>query len=125
MKGKIIQPRVGLDRRAFLRQSFLAALSGVAVTVTACGYDGGNAGAGNQSGDGKTGSISGNHGHTAFVSSAQLSAGNSLVLQIRGSSDHPHTLSLSSAQVQAIASGTQVSVTSSSDDGHTHLVTFN
>jgi hypothetical protein len=73
----------------------------------------------------KTGSISGNHGHTARITGAQLTAGGALSLDITGIASHPHTIELSAAEVMAIAAGQRVSKTSSTDAAHSHVVTFN
>jgi outer membrane biosynthesis protein TonB len=74
---------------------------------------------------GKSGSISSNHGHTARITGAELTAGGGLSLDITGTADHPHTVELSSAEVMAIAADQRVSKTSSAGAGHTHVVTFN
>ena len=122
--GKTIQ----IGRREFSEKALLALLSGVAVTVSACG-GGGDSGSPSAPsapapGD-ETGTISGNHGHTALISAAQLSGGAAVTLQIRGSASHPHSVDLSGGEVQSVAAGQRVSKSSSSEDGHTHTVTFN
>ena len=66
-----------------------------------------------------------NHGHTATITSADLTAGNALSLDITGTSDHPHTVEITVAEVGQIAQGMRVQTTSSSEAGHTHTVTFN
>ena len=66
-----------------------------------------------------------NHGHTAFISAAELSAGGAINLDITGGADHPHTVALSAAEVGQIASGTRVQKRSTSNTGHAHAVTFN
>lgn len=43
---------------------------------------------------------------------------------IQGASGHPHTITVSAAEFQMIASGQSVTVTSSNDAGHTHDVTL-
>ncbi|MGE0454915.1 MAG: hypothetical protein AB7O37_09580 [Vicinamibacteria bacterium] len=117
-----------IGRRDFTAAGILALLSGVAISVTGCGGGGSGSPSGPStpaaSGD-KSGTVSANHGHTAVITAAQLQAGGAVALNIRGSSDHPHTLSLTAAQVASIAGGTRVTQTSSSDDGHSHDVTFN
>jgi hypothetical protein len=69
--------------------------------------------------------IATNHGHSAVITSAQISAGSAVVLEIQGSSNHPHTVALSGAEVQQIGNGQRVSVYSAEDDSHSHFVTFN
>jgi len=71
------------------------------------------------------GNVSANHGHTATVTSAQLTSSSDVVLNIRGSATHPHTVVISMAELSQIAGGTRVTKTSSVDDAHSHVVTFN
>ena len=114
-----------LDRREFTLAAALAALSGVAITISACGGGGSSPSSPSPPANGDTvGVIGFNHGHTAVITSAQLSAGGALILEMRGS-DHPHTVMLSTADMTAIAANSRVSRESSSDDGHSHSVTFN
>jgi len=112
-----------LDRREFTLAAAMAALSGVAITISACG-GGGSPSSPSVTGD-KTGVIGSNHGHTAVITSGQLSAGDALSLNIRGGSDHPHTVTLTAADMTAIAGNSRVSRESTTDDGHSHSVTFN
>jgi hypothetical protein len=127
-----------IGRRQFSVAAALAALSGVAITISACG--GGSStsptspgtggtgssgsGGGSSSGD-KTGQISSNHGHTAVITGAQLTAGGALQLDITGSADHPHRVALSAAEITSISGGQKVSKDSSTDASHFHTVTFN
>jgi hypothetical protein len=71
------------------------------------------------------GSVSANHGHTAVVTAAQLTAGDAVTLDIRGAADHPHTVELTAGEVMAIAGNQRVSKQSSTDLSHRHTVTFN
>lgn len=116
-----------LDRREFNARAVLALLSGVTIAVSGCGGDspmspspGPPGGGGNA-----VGSVSANHGHSAVITGAQLTAGNAIALDIRGSADHPHTVQLSGAEVMQVAEGQRVSKPSSTDDLHAHTVTFN
>jgi len=116
------------ERRAFTVQSLMAMLAGVTITITGCG-DGDDSPT-SPSPEDTTGSVSVNHGHTAVVTSAELMAGNAVSLNIRGTATHPHTVELSTAEVDQIAAGQRVSKTSSTDDSpdagrHNHVVTFN
>ena len=73
-----------LSRRQFTRESVMALLSGVVITITGCGSDsssptapstgggGGNGGGG--AGD-VNGTISANHGHIATVTDVQINGG--------------------------------------------------
>lgn len=117
-----------LDRREFTLEAALAVLSGVAITISGCG--GGGSSPSNPNpipstpGD-KVGAVGSNHGHMAVITAAQLSAAGAIAIQIRGQANHPHSVSLSSADITAIAGGQRVSRESSNDDAHTHTVTFN
>jgi hypothetical protein len=114
-----------MDRREFLAKAGVAVTwTGIAIRVSACGDgDGGTGPDGNGS---VNGTISSNHGHAVTVTQAQLLAGQAVTLTLDGpSDDHTHTVQLSSLDVEDIAGGLQVSVSSSSDDGHFHVVTFN
>jgi hypothetical protein len=117
----------GLTRREFTTESLMALFAGVAITVTACGDD--DSPVGPSTGN-RTGTVSANHAPTATVSSAQLSAGNMVSLDIRGEADHPHTVELSASEVVQIGNGQRVAKQSSTDASptfgtHLHTVTFN
>ena len=119
-----------LDRREFTRLSLLAMLSGVVITITGCG--GGGSGSGGSptapptsSGD-KQGAISANHGHSVMITSAQLTAGGQLILNLTpGVPAHVHTVQLTAAEVVSIRDGARVARQTSTDDLHDHTVTFN
>lgn len=118
-----------MDRRQFTTlAAALAALSGVAITISACGGDSSpsspNGGTGGTASD-EVGDISNNHGHSAVITAAQLTAGGALSLDIRGTSSHPHTVALTAAEIGTVAAGGRVSKDSSTDNGHSHTVTFN
>jgi hypothetical protein len=124
-----------LGRREFTVASALAALSGVAITISGCG--GGSSGGSPTTpstptptptpaaGGDVMGTISANHGHTAVISAARLADPAMVELDIRGIADHRHTVGLSAEEVQQIAGGQQVAKVSSEDAGHSHTVTFN
>ena len=117
-----------LDRREFTAAAVMAMLAGVSITVSGCGGGGGGGGSPTQptpEGGDKLGNITANHGHVARITAAELTAGNAITLQIRGDSDHPHTVALTAAEVVSIRSGQRVGKASSEDDFHTHTVTFN
>lgn len=132
-----MREEIGLGRRQFTIATALAALSGVAITVSGCGggdggaspagatgsdaYGGGAAASGGE----KVGSVSANHGHAAVITAAQLRGTDALVLNIRGNSDHSHTVALSAAELGSIAAGQQVSKESTTESAHGHTVTFN
>ena len=123
-----------LSRRQFTRESVLALLSGVVITVTGCGSDssspttpstGGDGGNGGGNAGGVDGTVSANHGHLATVTDAQVNAGNDVSLDIRGNADHSHTVNLTGAELTQIGNGQQVVVTSTNSQAHNHRVTFN
>lgn len=111
-----------LDRREFTVQSALALLSGVAITISGCG--GGDSPSSPSSGD-MVGTVSANHGHSAVITGAQLTAGGALNLSIQGSSVHSHNVELTAGEVASIGSRQRVSKESSVNDSHSHTVTFN
>lgn len=123
-----------MDRREFTREASLAFLSGVTISVSACGGGGGysNPAAGtpppatsNNPAD-KLGQVAANHGHIAVVTSAELVAGRALMaLDIKGGASHPHAISLPAQAIVDIRDGKPVVVQSTTTDGHDHLVTFN
>jgi hypothetical protein len=116
------------SRREFTAQAVMALLSGATITISSCGGSTPSEPSsppGGGGGSGATGAITENHGHTATITAAQISSGTGVTLQIRGTADHPHTLALTMAEVVQVGAGGRVSKTSSSDDAHTHVVTFN
>jgi hypothetical protein len=125
MITKELTLRIG--RREFTRQGVLALLAGATITVVNCG--GGDSPTSPSPGPGPasgvSGAITGNHGHTAVITDAQITAGNSVTLNIAGTADHPHTLDLTAQEVGRIGARERVQKTSSSDAGHDHVVTFN
>lgn len=122
-----------LNRREFTSATVMALLGGVTVTVMGCSSGSSNnpMTPSNPGGSGdRTGAVADNHGHTATITSAQVSAGQAITLNIRGTGDHPHTVGISTAELAQIAAGQQVAKTSSVDQSvssgpHGHTVTFN
>jgi len=117
-----------LDRRTFTLEAVLAILSGVAITISSSACGGGSsptAPTPTPAATDKVGSISANHGHTAVITAAQLTAGGAVNLDIQGTASHTHGVSLSGAEIASIAANQQVSKESTSGNGHTHTVTFN
>ena len=118
-----------LDRREFTLQSVMAILGAATITVSGCG--GGSSPAPSPSPNPNpgptdvTGTIGGNHGHSAVITSAQITAANAVQLSITGTADHPHTVTLSAAEVNMIGAKQRVSTNSTNDAGHSHTVTFN
>ena len=71
------------------------------------------------------GSISANHGHTATITSAQMTAGQAINVQLTTGNGHTHSVAISSADLTAIAANQRVSHESTTDSGYSHTVTFN
>ena len=128
-----------LKRRQFTQEASLAFLAGVVVTVADCGGGGGgggNDGYGNPTGGSptttlaaapsgsKSGTITGNHGHTATITAAQLQAGGSVSMDIAGTAGHSHMVDLPAQAVTDVRDGRKVEKMSTMSD-HAHLVTFN
>jgi hypothetical protein len=119
-----------MHRREFLAKAGIAATwAGIAISIGACSDDGSDSvtDPGNQGEEGGDvqGVVGGSHSHDgAVVTAAEIMAGNAVQLTLTGSG-HAHTLSLSAEQVLAIGGGETVTQTSSTDQGHSHPVTFN
>jgi hypothetical protein len=113
----------GLDRREFTLRSILLMLSGVTITISGCGD--GDENPVQPTVTDKVGTISNNHGHTAVIEAAKLSAGGAVTLDIQGSASHNHKVELTAGEVVSIRNGQQVAKTSSTDNSHSHTVTFN
>jgi len=130
-----------LTRREFTRESVMALLSGVVITITGCSggddYSTSSPTSPGGGGDGVNGTVSANHGHAAFVSNAEISNGNNVSLDIRGTADHSHRVDLTGAELMQIGNGQRVTKASTEaqapgggeyvgDEGiHNHNVTFN
>jgi hypothetical protein len=103
------------SRKVFLEASLLLA------TATACGgSDGGDGGGGDGS---CSESISANHGHVMSVPQADVDAGSEKTYDITGSADHPHQVTLTADDFTTLAGGGSVTVASSTDSAHSHMVT--
>jgi len=128
-----VKKQSDIDRREFALQAALLALSGVTITVSACGGGGGSPTTGTPpttttppaSNNDEVGTISANHGHVAVITAAKLAEGTAIDLDISGTAGHTHHVQLSGDEVVQIRGGTRVTKTSSTDDGHNHDVTFN
>jgi hypothetical protein len=118
-----------IDRREFAREASLAFLSGVTVTISACGGGGYSSPTTPSNPSGSTGDevgqISNNHGHVAVIQAAWLTAGTPVQFDIAGSGGHSHIVSLPAAAMLDIREGRPVQTDSSTTDGHNHTVTFN
>ncbi len=113
-----------VTRREFTLEWALAILAGATITITGCGGSDSPTGPSLQPGD-KSGSVSANHGHSAVITAAQITAANSISLNIRGTADHTHTVALTQAEVTQIGASQRVAKQSTNDQAHDHTVTFN
>lgn len=111
-----------MSRREFTLQSALAVLSGCVITVSGCGSDSPSAPTPIVSDVAAT--ITANHGHTGTLTSAQITAGNTLTLDIRGTASHPHSVEITQAELTMLRNRQPVTKASSTDASHLHSVTF-
>src|SRR2546425_2233487 len=118
-----------LDRRDFTLAAILTMLSGVTITISGCGSSSPSTPTPTTTmppatGD-KVATISANHGHTATITGAQLTAGGAVSVELTPGNGHTHTVGLSAAEIASIAANQQVSKESTNNSGHSHTVTFN
>ena len=128
-------PPVDMERRRITAFTALTLLGGATITLTGCGGgSGGNSPAAPAptpppattcAPDYACGHVDGDPAHRAEITAARLSAGGALVLDIKGSAVHSHTVSLSAEEVAAIREKRRVEKVSSTTLNHDHLVTFN
>jgi hypothetical protein len=111
------------SRRDFLGAAAATLFAGIAITLTGCDSKSTTAPA-TETGD-VTGAISGNHGHSAVVTKAQINAGGSVTLDIMGSAGHTHTVTLSADEMVSIKAVAKVIKTTSTTNSHEHSITFN
>lgn len=118
-----------MNRKEFLRSiaGVGAVAAGVAV-LTACGGEDNatpDAAQGrNCNANGTNVTIGGNHGHTLTVPKEDVMAGAEKTYNIRGSSDHPHTVVVTAAMFTMLQNNGTVMTTSSTDAGHPHSITI-
>jgi hypothetical protein len=117
-----MKDRDTIDRRAFTRQSLMAMLAGVTITLSGCGDDDDPNGPTPAS---ETGDISANHGHTAVVTGAQLTGNATIVVDFQGAANHTHTLELTIAELTQIRNQTRLVKDTTVTNAHSHTVTFN
>ncbi|MGE3762953.1 MAG: hypothetical protein AB7L94_11890 [Kofleriaceae bacterium] len=63
-----------------------------------------------------------NHGHAMTIAPEDLHSTSTRTYQIRGTSDHPHTVDITPAQFASLRANGTLTVTSSYDDDHPHTV---
>ena len=116
-----------ITRREFTLESALALLSTVAITVSGCDDDSTPTTPSTtttQTTSNVTGGVSDNHGHTAAITGAQITAGTAFTLNITGTATHPHNVDVSQADLTTLRNRQTVTKTSTTDNGHSHTVTF-
>lgn len=119
-----------IDRRQFTLQTAMAILAGCTITVAeACGSSSSMPSptptpTPTPSAGDVTGNISANHGHTAVITGAQITAGNAIALDIQGTATHTHTVQISQADLTNLKNRQAVSRDSTNNSGHAHTVTF-
>ena len=70
------------------------------------------------------GTVSANHGHVAVITGAQMTAASAVALDIRGTATHAHTVMVAQADLTSLKGRQTVTLPSSTDNGHSHTVTF-
>jgi hypothetical protein len=120
-----LDPRHSVTRREFTLEAALAILAGCVISVaeTGCGSSYTSPTPAPTATD-VTGVISANHGHSAVITAAQITAGGAITLDIQGSATHDHKVSLSQTDMATLKNRQPVSSTSSTDASHSHGVTF-
>ncbi len=86
--------------------------------------DGPDAGAVDCAASGVGGRLSGNHGHSILVSAADIAAGVEKTYEIQADSTHPHSVTITAAEFARLQAAETVTLMSSTDAGHSHVVTF-
>jgi hypothetical protein len=115
-------------RREFTLDAALALLAGCVVTISdGCGKS--STSPSSTPPTDVTGNVSANHNHTAVITAAQITAGSAFTLNIQGTAAHPHTVSITQADLTALKNRQSVTRDSSSDFSntfgqHIHTVTF-
>lgn len=115
-------------RREFTLDAALALLAGCVITISD-GCSKNSTGPSEIPPTDVAGSISSNHNHSAVISSGQITTGAAFTLSIQGTAAHPHTVSLTQADLVSLKSRRSITKDSSSDQSntfglHSHSVTF-
>jgi len=115
-----------IGRRDFTLQAALALLAGVVITIDGCGGSSSSTtptAPAQVAGD-IQGSITGNHGHVATITGAQITSANAVSLDIQGTATHPHTVDVAQADLRSLQSRQPVTKQSTTNSSHQHTVTF-
>ena len=124
-----------LDRREFTAEAALAALAGVVITVSGCGggyWSPSSPSMPSPSAPSPSGGFLRQVGHHLGQPRARrhghrgpAGRGERGPIDIRGSADHTHRVTLTIDALKAIQAGQPVVTDSTSTSGHDHTVTFN
>jgi hypothetical protein len=118
--------RQSITRRAFTLDAALTILAGCVITIadSACGSSSTSPTPSVVAPADVNGVIAANHGHIAVIMGAQITAGNAVALDIRGTATHTHTVSVSQSDLATLRNRQPVTITSTTDASHSHAVTF-
>lgn len=113
-----------ISRKQFLGAS---AAGTVLLLLQGCGGGGGDDDNNNpppaQSCGASGAAIAGNHGHSLSIARADLDAMTNQTYDITAAANHPHSVTFTPAQLQALKAGQSVTVTSTTNAAHEHAVT--
>jgi hypothetical protein len=114
------------DRRMRAGRMVLACLLAAGVGLAGCGDDdNGSPTSPSPTSQGATAVISNNHGHVAALTGAEVAAGSARTIDIRGNADHSHMLDLTNDDVLRLQMRQRVDKDASTNNSHSHRVTFN
>lgn len=119
-----------MDRKTFIKNlagSVLVAAPIVGILGCTSDDNEGNGGgnvAKNCLANGTNSSIGSNHGHTLQVSKNDVNAGVEKQYDIKGSSPHAHTVTVSASNFATLKTNQQIQINSTNDDAHSHLITI-
>jgi hypothetical protein len=124
----MLEKQEGIDRREFTLQAAMAILAGCTITVAeGCGSSYSSptpTPTPTPQPSDVTGSISANHGHSAVITGAMITAGSAVALNIQGMATHSHTVEISQGDLQSLKNRQTVTHDSTNNSGHMHTVTF-
>lgn len=116
-----------MNRRLFMVNFGLFGLS--LITLGACGGNSSNSNssedtseASNCAEESLSTSIASNHGHSLVIPAQDLNSNESKIYNIQGTSNHNHTLTITTSQFANLLDGTTLQITSTSGSGHSHIV---
>lgn len=117
-------PHGSLTRREFTLDAALALLAGCVITVAEGCSKSPTTPTPTPPADVTASAITGNHGHTATVTGAQITAGNAFALTIQGTAPHNHTVAISQNDLLSLKNRQAITKDSTTDNNHQHTLTF-